>query len=134
MIFSDHEFLSNENFILYCARYYDNINCHHEKEFFDDLDRIRYIKNILTRSLTTGTLKVNVILNHIIVLSNMFGPYHLPRILYLKFPDEMSRIKPFLIMLKISPKEIVNVGKKLSVIDFDAIPLDKHVVEELRKI
>lgn len=132
--YTQEEFLGDNNFVTYCCRHYDNVNCHDEAEFFADLNRIKYIKNLLTRAENSGNIKVNIILNNIIIMLNLFGPYHLPRILFLKFKGEMNKIKPFLVFLKISPIRISNVGIERSVVLFDEFDMDASIVEALRKI
>ena len=67
----DH--LTEENFLIFCAKIYDNPAMHSTTEFIEDLDRIKYIKKLITRYLDTGELKERLILNHIITLHNCFG-------------------------------------------------------------
>lgn len=127
------EVLTNANFMLYCARHYDAKLSVSTEEFYDDLKRIKYIKKLVTRFITTGELKERLILNHIIVLNNVFGPLHLPRILYLKMRDHMEYIKPFLILLQICPRWIVNVSEE-GAVDMDIVALDPGIVAALRKV
>ena len=73
-----------DNFVEYCASYYDNPQCHGDEEFYDDLMRLKYIKKLCTRYAVSGELKERLILNHIIVLSNTFAPKALCKIIWLK--------------------------------------------------
>jgi hypothetical protein len=125
--------LDNSNFILYCAQHYDNPQCTGTEEFLEDLKRVKYIKKLITRYVKSGDLKERLILNHLIILNNVFGAFHLPRILYLKMGDQMKYVKPFLILLGIMPDEIRNVGKE-EIVYTDDIPLDNGIVEALRKL
>jgi hypothetical protein len=125
--------LDNSNFILYCAQHYDNPPCTGTEEFLEDLKRVKYIKKLITRYVKSGDLKERLILNHLIILNNVFGAFHLPRILYLKMGDQMKYVKPFLILLGIMPDEIRNVGKE-EIVYTDDIPLDNGIVEALRKL
>jgi len=127
------ELLTDDNFVEYCASYYDNPQCHGDEEFYDDLMRLKYIKKLCTRYAVSGELKERLILNHIIVLSNTFAPKALCKIIWLKMPDYLSYIKPFLILLNVLPDVICNV-KKMGLIDTTAIPMDQQIVESLRKI
>lgn len=103
------------------------------QEFANDLRRIKYIKKLITRYLSTGDLKERLILNHIIVLNNVFGPVATSRILYFKMAKQFDCIKPFLVLLQILPEKLFNInGKK--VIDTDCIKMDTNIVEALRKI
>jgi len=128
------EVLTNDNFILFCAKNYDNRSCHSTEEFLEDLKRIKYIKKLITRYIQDGDLKERLILNHIIVLNNVFGPQNLSRILALKMLDQFSYIKPFLVMLSILPSHIINVGEFGKIINTDSIPMDEMIVKNLRRL
>lgn len=127
------EKLTSDNFVIYAAKHYDNPQCASDEEFIEDVKRIRYIKKLITRYEKFGELKERLILNHLIVLTNIFGPEHLCKMLYLKMEKQMKFVKPFLILLNVLPKKIYNVGDKL-VIDTDTIELDSNIVNLLRVI
>lgn len=129
-----HELLTENTFLQYCAKHYDFKRCIDEQEFHDDLNRIRYIKKLLTRYKQSGELKERLILNHIIILNNVFGPHHCSRILFLKFKDSFGLIKPFMILLDILPYKYTNIAKPNSVYFTDDYPLDQTIVEKLRNI
>jgi len=128
-----HEKLSDDNFLIYCARYYDNPQCHSTEEFIEDLKRIKYIKKLITRYVDSGELKDRLILNHLIILYNVFGAEHMTRILYLKMRGQFKYIKPFLILLGVLPEKIYNI-KEEAVINTDIIPMDDVIVQSLRKV
>ena len=128
-----HEPLTDKNFMLYCAKHYDSKQCVSDVEFHDDLKRIKYLKKLLTRYNETGVLKERLILNHIIVLNNVFGPFHCARILFLKLQNNFNMIKPFLILLNILPINFQNVGKE-TVIYSDDISMDQNIVERVKTI
>jgi hypothetical protein len=128
-----YEKLTNDNFLIYAAKHYDNPQCHSTEEFVDDLKRIKYIKKLLTKYVESGELKDRLILNHLIILNNVFGAIHLPRILFLKMGDQFQYIKPFLILLEILPAKIYNISN-IEFIDLDTIPLDEKIVKKLREI
>ena len=127
------EKLTDENFLIYCAKNYDNPQCHSTEEFLEDLKRIKYIKKLVTRYVESGDLKERLILNHLIILCNVFGAEHLPRILYLKMKPQFQYLKPFLVMLNVMPSRLLNI-KDEKIIDLDSISLDKTIVEALRVI
>ena len=126
----DH--LTEENFLIFCAKIYDNPAMHSTTEFIEDLDRIKYIKKLITRYLDTGELKERLILNHIITLHNCFGD-QLAKILFLKLENHYHLIKPFLIILNALPDRISNVGSH-SIVYTDDISMDQTIIEALRKI
>jgi hypothetical protein len=123
--------LTNDNFILFCASHYDNYQYHSTEEFYEDLNRIKYIKKLITRYVEKGELKDRLILNHIIILYNCFGPSVACKILYLKAKEQMKYIKPFLVLINILPDKIYNVGDD-SEIDTNLIPMDEFIVCKLR--
>lgn len=128
-----HEPLTDDNFFLYCAKYYDSAKCASDEEFYEDIKRISYIKKLITRYQNTGDLKERLILNHIIVLTNMFGAIATPRLLYLKLKNEFDAVKPFLIYLSILPEKLYNINNE-GVIDTNLISMDETIIEALRKI
>ena len=128
-----HEKLTDDNFIIYCAKHYDNPHCISTEEFLEDLKRIKYIKKLLTRYTENGDLKERLILNHLIVLSNLFGAEHLCRILYLKMKAQFKYLKPFLMLINILPDRMYNI-KDEKVIDLDMIAMDKRIIEVIRNV
>lgn len=129
----NNEKLTDENFLLFCAKHYDNSQYVSTEDFVEDLNRIKYIKKLITRYVETGELKERLILNHIIVLNNCFGPEALTKILYLKLKPQMKYIKPFLILLNVLPERILNVRDENS-IDTNLIEMDQNIVSKLRKV
>jgi len=129
----NNEKLTDHNFLLFCAQHYDNSRYVSTEEFVEDLNRIKYIKKLITRYVENGDLKERLILNHIIVLNNCFGPDILCKILYLKLKLQMKFIKPFLILLNLLPNKIYNVDDDL-IVDTDLIEMDPVIVKKLRKV
>jgi len=125
--------LNDDNFLIYAAKHYDNSFCCSTDEFLEDLKRIKYIKKLLTRYIETGELKERLILNHIIILNNMFSAEHVCRILYLKLGDYFNCIMPFLVLLNVLPDKLYNIRDQ-SVIDLDMISMDTSIIDKLRKI
>lgn len=129
-----YEKLDDSNFILYCAKNYDNPHCHDTNEFYEDLRRIKYIKKLITRYVITGELKERLILNHFIILNNVFGPVHLTRIVFLKMEKQLKYVKPFLVLLNILPERVYNIGKEGKIYVTDEIEMDQRIIEALRTI
>ena len=129
----NNEKLTDANFILFCAAHYNNAEYASTEDFIEDLNRIKYIKKLITRYIEYGELKERLILNHIIVLNNCFGPDILCKIMYLKLNSQLKYIKPFLILLNILPDKIYNVGVDFE-IDTNLIEMDLDIVAKLRKV
>lgn len=127
------ENLNDENFYFYCVRNYDKAAFISQEEFEEDLKRIKYLKKLFTRYVKNNDLKERLILNHIIILNNCFGPVALNKILYLKLKDQMKYVKPFLVLLNIMSEKIYNVNDQ-NVIDTNFIEMDPKIVEKLRNI
>lgn len=125
--------LTDRNFLFYCAQNYKNPHCQSMDEFCEDLRRMKYIRKLLTRAQTKGELKERLILNHIIVLANVFPAEALCRMFFLKMEHQMEQLKPFLIYLGLLPETIYNV-KSPRVIDTDLIAMDQGIINALRQI
>lgn len=119
--------LTEANFMLYAAKHYDNPHCFDMSEFNEDLNRFKYIKRLFSRYRDTGELKERLILNHIIILYNLFGVEATTRMLFFKLPEYYPYLKPFLLMLNYLPKQVDYVHT-------DEIVMDMGIVERLRKI
>lgn len=104
--------LTDDNFLIFAAKHYDNNQCSGTEEFIDDLRRVKYIKKLLTRYQQTGELKDRLILNHLIILNNVFGARALAKIVFLKMPRQLDYIKPFLELLGVLPETVHGVNGK----------------------
>jgi len=122
--------LTDENFILFAAKHYDNPQCHDTIEFFDDLKRFKYLRRLFGKYEDTGELRERLILNHLIVLYNIFD-IDTTKMLFFRLEGYYSYLKPFLILLNRMPDIIVN-GE--DVIYSSDIPMDPKIIEILRKI
>ena len=100
------EKITNENILLFALKHYDNPQCEGEKEFNDDMKRFKYIKRLLKKYSQDGIVKERLILNHIIVLNNVFGPEAASTLLLFKIEREYwSVLKTFLQYLNIIKEE-----------------------------
>jgi hypothetical protein len=126
------ESLTEKNFIVYAAKYYENINCSDTKEFFEDLERIIYIKKIFNKYKKTGEIQHRLILNHLIVLYNVFNKDGLNRILFLRLDKYHSILKPFLIFLNTLPEVVLNINNN-NIYTNDII-MDEGIIKILRQI
>jgi hypothetical protein len=120
--------LTEKNFLLFAAKCYDNPNCVDVLEFQQDIDRIKYIKRLFRRYEDQDDLKERLILNHLVVLYNVFEPHSLTRMLVLKLENYLHILKPFLIYLGYWPRTIDGVNSIN--IDGDGVPIE-HAVENI---
>ena len=65
--------LTKDNILLYAIKNYQNPSCQGIEEFYDDMKRFKYVKRLFRKYKETGELKERLLLNHIIVLNNLFG-------------------------------------------------------------
>ena len=101
-----YEKITSENVIMFAIKHYDNPQCEGEKEFQDDLKRFKYIKRLLRKYYDTGVLKERLLLNHLIVLNNVFGPDACATLLLYKIQKEYwPALKSFLLFLNILTEE-----------------------------
>jgi len=127
------EDLTEDNFLMYVMKYYENPQCLQLKDFYDDLKIFKYIKRLINRYQITDDLKDRLILNHIIMLGNVFPVNVLARSLFFKMPEKTYPIlKTFLIYLNYMPDVIDKVnGKYIYSAD---IPVDLKITKILREI
>lgn len=124
--------LTNENFVMYAIKHYDNPSCTGLKEFDNDLKRLGYIKRLLGRYRATGDIKERLIINHLVVLYNVFGIEAATNMLFFKIQDKFwPQLKPFLVFLNYMPEQVRQRNRSINSSD---IVLDEVIVEILRKI
>jgi len=118
------EELTNKNFELFAAHYYNNPECMDVEEFKEDLSRFKYLKRLLRRYEVDNDLQYRLILNHLIVIYNVFGIEAANKMIWFKINHEHYHfIKPFLIFLHYLPEdERVEIG------------MDPGIVEILRDL
>lgn len=96
--------LNEDNYLLFAIKFYNNPQSLTREDFEDDLKRIKYVKRLLKRYKNTGILKVHLILNHLIVLFNVFDDATVPLLFYSLDKDLWPTIKSFLIFLNRFPE------------------------------
>jgi hypothetical protein len=124
--------LTEENFVMYAIKCYTSPNCL-MSEFEGDLKRTKYLKRLFRRYKATNEIKERLILNHIILLNNVFGPEATSRILFFRIDErDYSTLKTFLLFLNILPEEVKGIkGKTISTLE---ISVDMKIADILRKI
>ena len=109
--------------------HYDNSQCVNIAEFEEDLKRFGYLKKLFYRYRENNDLKERLILNHIIILYNLFGIAATDLLFYKIDRQYWNILVTFLVFLNKAPEELPFDGIKL--VD---IPLDQNIIGELRKI
>ena len=120
------EKLDESNALLYAAKHYDNPQCYDTIEFYDDLKRFQYLKRLFNRYKETGELKERLVINHIIILYNVFGDAATPLLFYKIDSEFWSIVKTFVIYLGRLPE----VPKT----KIHNIPIDIECLEQLNLI
>jgi len=120
----DFSELTPENINMFAMKHYDNPSCVDESEFLDDLKRFKYLKRLFRKYDTSGELKVRLIVNHIIILSNVFGVDATTTLLFFKIEVEhWSLLKTFLVYLHFMPEN-----------DLVEVPINHNVMSEIGKL
>jgi hypothetical protein len=125
--------LTEENFIMYAMKYYDNPSCKGMAEFLDDIKRFKYIKRLLGKYSSGKELKERLIINHMIVLNNLFGVEATTKMLFFKIDKKFwPQLKTFLVFLNYMPEKII-LSKGVAIVESE-IPLDDNIIEILRRV
>lgn len=120
--------LTDENYVMYAMKHYDNPECSNIEEFQEDMNRIKYLKRLFRKYKTTGILRERLILNHIIIFYNIFGIEAATRLLFSRIEEELHPfLKTFIVYLNSLPETIPDY-------DLLSIPMDTRIITKLRKI
>lgn len=121
--------ITEQTFLLIAMHHYDNTQCTSVAEFEEDLRRFAYLKKLFGRYTDNQDLKERLIVNHLIVLHNLFGVVT-TELLFFKIDKQYwDVLATFLVYLKLMPDEIPEFGIKLS-----DMTLDQHVLDVLGKL
>jgi len=124
--------LTNENVKMYAIKAYDKPNCI-MSEFTDDMKRFNYLKRLLQRYRKYNELREQLVLNHLVVLYNVFGPEVTTRLLFFKMAkDDYSALKTYLLFLSYMPEKIKGI-KGHDILSSD-IPVDMIIAQALRNL
>jgi hypothetical protein len=123
MIFTE---LNDDTFLLFAIKHYENPQAVTKEDFNKDLNHFKYIKRLLKRYKNNGDLKTHLIMNHFIILYNIFGDATTPMLFYKIEPELWSTMKTFIIFLNRLPD-----FPKCYIHD---ILIDEYCMSELRKI
>lgn len=128
----DFSNLSKENVMLYAIKSYNTPNMI-MKEFASDYRRIKFIRSLFKKYITTGILKERLILNHLIILYNVFGVDAATRLLFQRMDKEYySQLKTFLVYLYCMPDVVIGIDG-VNIISSDII-MDDFIINTLREL
>jgi hypothetical protein len=120
----DFSTLTPENINMFAIKHYSNPSCVDEKEFLDDMKRFKYLKRLFRKYDTSKDLKMRLIINHIIILANVFGVEAATTLLFFKIEkNHWSILKTFLIFLHYMPEN-----------DLVEVPINHQVMGKLGQI
>ena len=120
----DFSTLTPENINMFAIKHYDNPLCVDEKEFLDDMKRFKYLKRLFRKYETSKDLKMRLVINHIIILANVFGVDAATTLLFFKIEVEhWSLLKTFLVYLHFMPEN-----------DLVEVPINHNVMSEIGKL
>jgi len=124
--------LNNDNIMLYAVKAYDKPNCI-MSEFKEDMKRFNYLKRLFKRYRKMGEVKERLVLNHLVVLYNVFGVEVATRLLFYKMSfEDYPALKTYLIFLNYMPNKIKGIKGK-DILSSD-IPIDMLIAKTLREI
>jgi len=116
--------------MLYAAKAYDKPNCI-MSEFKEDMKRFNYLKRLFKRYRKIGELREQLVLNHLVVIYNVFGPDVAARLLFFKMAkDDYPALKTYMLFLNIMPERVRGI-KGQDIISSDIL-VDMTIAETLR--
>jgi len=118
--------LNDKNFLLFAIQNYDNPQAVSKDDFDKDLNHFKYVKRHLKKYKKTGELKTHLLLNHFIMIYNVFGEAATPMLFYKIEPELWSLLKSFIIFLNRLPEYPKT--------DIHDIQVDLDCLKELQKI
>ncbi len=126
------ENLTEENIMLYAAKAYDKPNCI-MSEFTEDMKKLNYLKRLFRRYRKHGEMRERLIINHIVVLYNLFGAEVTARLLFFSMnKEDYTVLKTYLVFLNIMPDRVRGING-VDIISSD-IPVDLNIATELRNL
>lgn len=125
--------INDDNIDLYCIKHYDNPQCISIEDYNNDMRRFKYIKRLLNQYANGNEIKIRLLVNHIIMIYNIFDLQSATRILFYKLPEEhWSVLKTILIFLNRMPKIVYGINNT-NLISSD-IQIDDVIANQLREI
>jgi hypothetical protein len=91
--------LNENNYMMFAIKHYDNPQAVTQEDFLEDMKRFKYVKRLLKKYKTTGVLKTHLLINHFIILYNVFDDAATPLLFYKIDRDLWSVLKSFMFFL-----------------------------------
>lgn len=91
--------LNDDNFILFAIKHYENPHAVTEEDFYDDLKRFKWIKRLLKKYKSNGEMNIHLLINHFLILYNIFGEAATPLLFFKIDSDYWSFIKTIIVYL-----------------------------------
>ena len=118
--------LTEDNYVLFAIKYYDNPSAVTKEDFLDDLRRFKYIKRLINKYLKNGEVKLHLLLNHILIVYNVFNEAATPLLFYKMDKEYWSIIKSIMIFLERYPQVETDTLKR--------IPINEQIIKELKSL
>lgn len=126
----DFKELNRDNFMLYAMSNYSNPDCIGMNEFNEDLAKIKYVKRLLKKYQRTGKLRPILLLNHLIILGNVFGPTPAARMLFYKLESDIHpSLKTVLLYLN-----YIHEGMIFDRTCLENVPIDSKLAKTLGRL
>ena len=116
--------LNEDNYLFFAIQNYNNPQAVTKDDLYDDLKRFKYLKRLLKTYVKTGNLKLHLILNHLIIIYNVFGEAATPLLFYKLSSDYWCIIKSFMVYLNRLPE----------CSSLDHIKIDKYCIDKLQEL
>ena len=118
--------LNADNFLIFAIKNYENPEAITVEDFEKDLNHFRYIKRLLKKYKSGGDLKIHLLINHFIILYNIFGDATTPMLFFKIERDLWPCLKSFVLSLDRLPEY-----PRSYIHDMEA---DEYCIQELKRI
>ena len=116
--------ITKKNWLFYAIKNYNVPNLDSEQEFYEDIKRFKYLKRLFRKYDITGEIKIRLILNHLIVLQNVFGAEVAITLLLYKIDEKYWSVL----------KTCLNYLEYLYPHELDKVKTDKNIEEMLKEL
>ena len=124
--------LTEDNFMTFAATGYINNHCETDEEFHEDVNRIKFIRKIYTIYDKSGEVNINLLLNHLIILYNVFEHRTCTKMLFFKLPEYWPHLKSSLYHSGYLPNKITGIYSNDFLIELSAIPMKADLYNKIK--